>query len=75
MIEGDVEIYEIDVDGPPKEPGDYLFWTSTEELMLCEVTEDELDVFSDYFDGYHWDLKGELVHSYILQKKLIEVLN
>lgn len=68
MIKGELNIWEVDVDGPPDEPGSYLFWLDGEGFMLYDIEDEDLDDFDDNFDGIKWSLNGKDVVAYTNQE-------
>ncbi len=70
MLQAEVNIYELDVDGPPEEAGKCLFWLDAEGFMLYDVTDKDLDTFDDNFDGTIWTLNRKSVIAYTYQDSL-----
>ena len=70
MLVAEVNIYEVDVDGPPAEAGHCLFWLDAEGFMLYNVTDEDLDAFDDNFDGTTWTINHRPVIAYAYQDSL-----
>ena len=65
MITGKINIYEVEVDGPPKETGSYFLWLIDGSAILYIITDIDLDQFEDNFDGFSWLLNDEKIIAYI----------
>ncbi len=55
MITGNININEVQVDGPPAEAGTYLLWLQGDQgLIFASVEDDDLDDFEENYDGLVW---------------------
>ncbi len=68
MISGNIDIFEVDVDGPPEEAGSYLLWLQGEGLACATIESSDLDEFEDNFDGVSWELGPYNVVAYTRQE-------
>ena len=64
MLNGDINVYEIDADGVPEQPGEYLCWTDRDGFIIANIDQEMIDDFKDYTDGATWLIDGEFVTAY-----------
>ena len=65
MITGELNIREVDVDGQPEEPGDYLLFINGGGAYVSELMVQDLESFDDCFDGIAWWFNGEYITGYV----------
>ncbi len=70
MISKELEIYEVDVDGPPELPGDYYCWLEVGDVVKISITESMIESFEDNFENDTWVIDGESVIGYVEEDEL-----
>ncbi len=70
MITGNIDIHEIETDGPPEEAGTYLFWLLGEGMIFAMIDETDLDDFEENYNGISWTFGDYEVIAYCNQEHL-----
>ncbi len=70
MITGNINILEIEIDGPPEESGTYLFWLLGGGMIFGMIDDTDLDEFSDNYNGISWSYGDHEIIAYCNQEYL-----
>ncbi len=68
MITGNIEIKEIEVDGPPDEAGAYLFWLLGGGMIFAMIDDVDLGNFEENYNGISWSFGNDEVVAYCNQE-------